>query len=247
MKILILGDVHCQWAALNRVIFKAFQKHPDITHMIQVGDLGYAWPRSKPFEFDRRMCNTMVEHVPDEVFERVKNTPFYWLDGNHENFDQLDLDGGAWQPGITYMPRGSVLEIDGKRLMFFGGAYSVDKYNRTEHLSWWRQESITYTQVQKTLETVNGPIDALFTHEHATSIPYSNKYKDEIIETHADRNALQVILHRYQPKFYFFGHHHDRGSGELNGMKWTCCPIIDDSGYTIWDGENIIEEMAIGW
>lgn len=45
MKFLILGDVHGQFGDANIVIAKAIREHSDITHVVQVGDLGYALGR----------------------------------------------------------------------------------------------------------------------------------------------------------------------------------------------------------
>ena len=40
MNILLLGDVHGNWHQLNKVLRRAFEKNPNITHVIQVGDFG---------------------------------------------------------------------------------------------------------------------------------------------------------------------------------------------------------------
>src|SRR6185436_2239841 len=137
MKVLILGDVHGVWGDLNIVINAALQQHPDITHLIQVGDFGYAWPGGKPFKFSKSFMD-------DCTYEKARSLPFYWIDGNHENHDQLEKDQGAYQPRMIYMPRGSVTDMlddddTDKRAMFFGGASSIDKAHRIQGKSWWPQ------------------------------------------------------------------------------------------------------------
>lgn len=232
MKCLILGDVHGFWADMNITINRALLAHPDITHIIQVGDFGYGWG-GKPFKFS----NSYFNHEQRALLENIE---CMWLDGNHENFDKLDNDGGILQPGWKHMPRGSVVEIDGYRLMFFGGASSIDRANRTEGVSWWRQENITYSQVCKALEEANGPIDALFSHEHALCVPYSdNKYKTEDMPSKSNRQLLQGLVDGLKPKFHFFGHHHAGDCGNVGDMQWVCCPIIEDRTYTIWNGYSI--------
>lgn len=247
MKCLILGDVHGMWEDLGVTIAKAIRKYPDITHVIQMGDFGYGWPGGKPFKFSKAYFAPIKRDLNlsrQEARAFIDNIKFMWLDGNHENHDQLDADNGAWQPDWTYMPRGSVLEIDGYRLMFFGGASSIDKNQRIEGKSWWNQENIKYGQVARTLEKELGPVHALFTHDHASSIPYSEKRYgvDDIACGKSDRQLLQVLIDTYKPKFHFFGHHHFPEEGTIGDMKWICTPIIEMRTYTIWDGKEVICE-----
>lgn len=58
------------------------------------------------------------------------------MDGNHENFKQLNAyDVDIWNGGkvhfieneIIHLMRGQVFEIDGTRFFTFGGVYSIDK------------------------------------------------------------------------------------------------------------------------
>ncbi|MCV0439866.1 MAG: metallophosphoesterase [Hydrogenophaga sp.] len=234
MKFLILGDTHAFWHETNVTIAKAIRQHPDITHIVQVGDFGYGdWTGGKPFKPSKGFFS-------DEELAIYNAAEKMWIDGNHEGFDQLEADGGAWQPGWTHMPRGSVLEVDGIRMMFFGGASSIDKHMRTEGKSWWHQEDITMRQIQETLDTVEGPIDALFTHEHAGCIPYSDdRYKHDHLPSKGNRQLLDVLVDRYQPDYCFFGHHHHADQGTVGTMEWYCCPIIETYWYTIWTGYSV--------
>lgn len=241
MKMLLLGDVHGFWTELNVTIAAAIRQHPDITHIVQVGDWGYG-----PWPFDHKPFKASRGFLSDEEMDIYNRAEKWWIDGNHENFDKLDEDSGAWQPGWNHMPRGTVKEIDGYRILFFGGGYSVDKANRTPHVSWWPQEHITYGQIHNTLESVDGPIDALITHEHAACVPYSDdKYKRNCQVSKGHRNMLQQLVDRYSPDFHFFGHHHAPDRGEVNGMEWVCCPIIEiPKAYTIWTGVTV---HTYGW
>lgn len=231
MKFLILGDVHGEWEDLNVTISRAIREHPDITHIVQVGDFGYGWPGSKPFKASRSFFT-------NETMAIYNAAARLWIDGNHENFDRLETDGDAWQPGWRHMPRGTVLEIENKRIMFFGGASSIDKADRTPHISWWPQESITYGQVRKAMED-GGPIDAIFSHEHPSSVPYSDIRHNGNIFGKTDKDMLEVLRQHYRPAAWFFGHHHDGDTGIVDGTEWVCCPIIEDRTYTIWDGSTI--------
>lgn len=233
MKTLILGDVHGEWHSMNVAIARAFRDHPDITHIIQVGDLGYGWPGSKPFKLSRAF-------IEDDTIKYIQdNVSCMFLDGNHENHDLLDQDGGAWLPGWTYVPRGSVVELDNYRCLFMGGASSIDKDNRKPHVSWWPQESITYGQVQKALEN-DGPIHAVFSHEHFMSCPYSDSRYAGRPFGQSDKRLLEEIKQHFKPNFWFYGHHHFGATGNVDGTEWYCCPVIDGYQYTIWNGYSVL-------
>jgi len=229
MKFLILGDVHAYWEDMNVTIAKAIREHPDITHIVQVGDFGYGpWTGSKPFKASKGFFS-------DEEMEVYNNAEKLWLDGNHEDHDLLEQDCGAWQPGWKYMPRGSVLEVDGYRVMFFGGASSIDKPHRIPHVSWWPQESITQAQVLEALND-DGPIDAIFSHEHPAAVPYSDERYNNELFGRSDKEGLDALRQHFRPDFWFFGHHHAPDAGIVEGMQWFCCPIIEMHAYTIWTG-----------
>lgn len=232
MKALILGDVHGHWTNMNVTIAKAIGEHPDITHIIQVGDFGYGFHGIKPFKTSKVYFSSEEQDIYD-------NATKLWLDGNHENFDLLEIDKGAWQPGWTYVPRGSILEADGYRMMFFGGASSIDRDIRTPMMDWWPQENITYTQVENCLKKHDDKIDALFTHEHADCVPYSDRYKWDDLPSKGNRQLLQELVNKFQPDFHFFGHHHAPDQGIIDEMEWYCCPIIDTRFYTIWIGTTV--------
>lgn len=228
MKTLILGDVHGCWDILNIVIVRALKQHPDITHMIQVGDFGYAWPNSKPFTF-------LKTFMDPSVIAKATSMPFYFIDGNHENHNQLDMDRGAFQPGMIYQPRGSVLTIGDKRVMFFGGASSIDKDSRVQDKSWWPQESITYRQTMEALAQP-GPIDMVISHEFPIAFPYGS-YKKEF--GRSDKQALDAVREQFKPKHWAFGHHHTYQHGETHGTTWACAPCIEEMQAILWDGDSL--------
>ena len=234
MNILLLGDVHGNWHQLNKVLRRAFEKNPNITHVIQVGDFGYAWPGSKAHRIE-------VE----------TDAEFLWLDGNHENFTQLQLDGGQSQPGWKHCPRGSLRrpgavpypersKYEDHMIMFFGGATSIDKNRRTPGYEWWNEENITYRQMTKALNlklTKPNYPDIICSHDCPDSFSFvASMYKNK---PDPNRIALDQLLEKFTPKFWFFGHHHDFAEGEDNGTKWFCCPIIDSGKYMIFDGETV--------
>lgn len=226
MKILILGDVHGCFEDVNIVVARALKLHPDISAFVQVGDWGDGWTgERKKFRFH------------DQYHETLPLQPFHVIEGNHDNYDLLKEKGGFDNPRTVYQSRGSVADLGEAfgRAMFFGGASSIDKGQRIEGHSWWPDESIKYIQILSALEK-EGPINAIFSHEHPLAFPYRS-YKDDFGK--ADKQALDALRQQFKPRFWFFGHHHDFKQGETEGTKWACAPCIEHRQALLWDGEDI--------
>jgi len=169
MKILFVGDTHGNLTHTRNVFAHACRMEAD--RIVQVGDFGYGWDRQQFAGTDGRIECRFTRKV-SEVAQKT-GIPLYWLPGNHENYDFLEetLDtleakpDGTYElaPMVFYIPRGALLEIDGKRLLFCGGAVSIDKKRRTPGKSWWPQELITPEDVAKC--AVAGQVDVLITHD----------------------------------------------------------------------------------
>ena len=189
-----------EFGALNDLINK---KHPDM--IICCGDFGY-WPN---VSWGAPLSNIKLQGTKKIL----------WCDGNHEDHWRLkERKSDEMEPGIIYMPRGSVYTLeDGRTIMFMGGADSIDKQHRTEGVSWFSEEVIT----QKDLYNLPDiKIDIFITHTCPKElVPEMLKYDDR--KTNDPSNeALSALWQIYKPKLWFFGHWHVCKSGMLGETKW---------------------------
>lgn len=222
MKIFIMGDLHCDFGALNRFIS---QKKPDI--ILQCGDFGW-WPHH------HMVARISANHFFDQYAIKLNGAKLYWCDGNHENHDDLQerMKAAPGQPleipvpGCHYMPRGSVLTLpDGRNVLFFGGARSIDKHQRVEGESWWAGEVPTQKDLdfaRKQVAAHGGRVDIVISHTAPFLVTMG--LKGIAPERTADPTTymLNQILEEFQPKKWFFGHFHMQASGTTLGCKWTC-------------------------
>ncbi len=138
MSIYITGDTHGTFDLRKVVYF--FNGRED----------EFSWDDYLMFCGDVGVCGFMAS---DEAKTRdiLRNLPVtvLFVDGNHENFEQLNSyaveiwNGGKVhfiESNIIHLMRGQVFEIDGKKFFTFGGAYSVDKMYRTEGITWFPEE-----------------------------------------------------------------------------------------------------------
>lgn len=224
MRVLLAGDTHGNHRHVDYLLKMAAELQAD--RIVQVGDFGY-WPHLSDYH---RRVSSMAQRA---------RTPIYWLDGNHENFDALevavDVDADEPQgmlPDLWYLPRGCTWAWDGCRFMSLGGAYSIDKSSRTEGYSWWPQETLTRAQVERAMD--RGPVDVLLTHdtpEGVCPIVDSNYKGDDI--SRGNRKAVSAVADAVTPRLVVHGHYHHRytaayGAAVVEGLD------RDDQGPTSW-------------
>ena len=160
MRITILGDVHGDIKWFEYACSQA--EHRESNTIVQIGDFGW---------FPHTRWGSDFLYYADE---RLKQDDMwcYFIDGNHENFDdllshkELDDEGFVILPDlerIRYIPRGHTWTWDGVKFLGFGGAFSIDKEDRTEGVSWWPQEQPTFVEIYKAMDV--GKVDAMFSHE----------------------------------------------------------------------------------
>lgn len=205
-RVLFTGDTHGDSAWWRRHIFETARRHRcDL--IFQVGDFGL-WPGSEGARF---------LHSVDEGAEET-GIPVWWIDGNHEDFDQLEalpVGDGVREitPHITHIPRGHRWEWSGRRFLACGGATSIDVADRLPGRSWWPQEAITATDVATCI--AGGLADVMVTHHGPLDVDIQRlgPAPEELpapIQDAADENRrlLQEIVDVARPRLLIHGHWH---------------------------------------
>ncbi|HLD90723.1 MAG TPA: metallophosphoesterase [Patescibacteria group bacterium] len=219
--IIVCGDIHGCWGPINTLIDT---KHPE--SILQCGDFGW-WPKfhntyeisSDEFVYD---MYTRRRKKWDQYGIKNKNTKIYWCDGNHEDHDSLDelvkTNNLEVMPNVFYMPRAYTLELaDGRRVLFIGGADSIDKKHRIQGRDWFPQEMISYRDIDRLPDC---KIDIVISHTCPEAGMY---YLDTLKEQHKDssRSALTYVLERYNPSLWFFGHFHQYKKFQFKDTVFT--------------------------
>ncbi len=216
--IYITGDTHGQYDFVKLLYFA--DAHSELTkkdYMIIAGDFGAVWD-AKTLEKDLRF----YEELPFTVL---------FIDGNHENFDLLDAypvemwKGGKVhfiKPTVIHLMRGQVFEIEGQTIFTFGGATSVDRYMRQEHLGWWAREMPSFEELDEGLANLkrhNNTVDYIVTHscdEKGLWYPplRTRIYQMSVYpENQMLSNFEDIVTYRH----WYFGHYHM--DGDLTDKK----------------------------
>jgi len=202
MKVLLTGDIHNNFGALNKLINK---KKPDI--VICCGDFGY-WP---DVDWSEPLSNIKLQSAKKIL----------WCDGNHENHWALrDRTTDELAPNIIYMPRGSTYKLeDGRTILFMGGAYSIDKHMRKVGINWFPEETISQKDM---MNLPDCKVDIFITHTCPEELLVDLLPLNEWKTVEPSNLALSELWKIYKPALWFFGHWHSYLSGSMMETKWYC-------------------------
>lgn len=209
--IYITGDTH---GIIDIDKIKTFLKTTKTTrndYLIVLGDFGcprfkHVLPYCEAFRF--------WEDVPITVL---------FVDGNHENFAQLNsYPVEMWNGGkvhklndnIYHLMRGQVFNIDGKTFFTMGGAVSIDKMQRVPLVDWFQEEDCSYAEsgeALNNLDAVNNKVDYILTHcigKEFMIRKMSDKMMMYPYAFGAINNFLDYIDDTVEYKKWYFGHYH---------------------------------------
>ena len=141
-----IGDVHRAFDRLA-VAVAGFPAAVDVA--IQVGDLGLHADDLGP-------TGSGLPSLARKV---------YYVTGNHDH--EPSYRGIArpteMAPNLVFVPRGTVLELDGRRIAFLGGGSSIiDRAVRRRDVDWWPEEQVTLADVARFDGA--GKVDILVSH-----------------------------------------------------------------------------------
>lgn len=217
MSIYFVGDTHggINERKLYPENFPNYESCSKKDTLIQLGDFGYIWDTdtTKSHERIKRMKN---------VFENKNWGDVFVCFGNHENYNLIEQypieekNGGRVyriSDNIYGMLRGEVYTIDGYKIFSCGGASSIDKNSRTLNIDYFKQEDLTYSEIENALSNLekhNNTVDFIVSHTCSASTlermcSYFNMYLGEF---DTQNIFLEDIKHRIRWKYWLFGHFH---------------------------------------
>ena len=205
----LLGDIHAHYVELYHII----KDHPEITTWVQVGDFG----------------------GEESVYPFFKS-PFYFISGNHENWDEIEkMDKGQGPENLIHIKNGETVTIEGLKVLGFGGNYSPRYFNTPiNQMPESRRRHNNFEQLEKALTATD--IDLLLCHEAPK--PFFSRDRESGIAN------INTILRTVKPKLCFFGHHHRRTDAIYSDVR---C-IGTEFGYIsyyVFDPVNFTFELKV--
>ncbi|WP_262398182.1 metallophosphoesterase [Zongyangia hominis] len=196
------GDLH---GDLERLKSKSFKKLKKGDTLIVCGDFGFVWDGGKK---EQKVLKWIGKRRYQVLF----------VDGTHENFDRLfDYEkyefGGAEARHISgklsYLQRGCVYEIEGKKIFTFGGGESENIETREKNKLWWPQEmpeEEEFARGRENLRACGNEVDYIITHETTATVrTFLDMDCHDINNLH---DYLDEIAKTTKFKGWYFGNYH---------------------------------------
>lgn len=218
-RLFVCGDTHIPHD-IQKLNTRNFPEQKELTKddvLVQLGDFGGIW---YPL-----LTNKEQEYWLEWLVNKKFTTAVVL--GNHENYDVIETlpwttkwgnDVQYWgtneEDRVYFLKRGAIYDIGGRKILAIGGANSIDKAHRTEGVSWWKQEDISYAETESCFNELaekGYDLDYVLTHTCPSSIieeflwmtPYNSGKK----HCHT-AEFLDEIYNRIEFKSWHFGHMH---------------------------------------
>ena len=135
------------------------------------------------------------------------------LFGNHDDYTYLNK------------PHSLGNFFNAENYMAFRGANSIDKLFRVENVSWWRNEELSYNEMQIAIEQyeIHKP-KIMLSHDCPKSI---SKILFNIDDSSSTTNVLQIMFELYKPKIWVFAHHHKSKNVLIDGTRFICLKELE--------------------
>ena len=186
-----IGDVHGKYGPYKKLI-------KNVKNTIQVGDFGVGF-----FKWDyHENCRVPLINPP---YDSIIKDNHRFIRGNHDNLS-------VCKKKSYWIQDGTIELIDGNKIMYIGGALSVDKIYRKEGYDWWDDEELSNNELTLLVDKyiIEKP-DIVVTHDCPEEIAimmdeWSGHKKLDI--SSRTRQALQSMFEIHKPKLHIFGHWH---------------------------------------
>jgi hypothetical protein len=141
-----------------------------------------------------------------------------FIRGNHDNPAKCLMEPNYIEDG----------KFDGS-IFFTGGAESTDRHLRTEGISWWRGEQMSFEQlyaVADAYDQAKANVKVVVSHDAPEPVcHYLLGFQD--MQPSRTKQALSGLLHMHRPKLWVFGHYHREFDETIDGTRFVCLPELE--------------------
>lgn len=206
-----MGDNH----GMYETMFDLIKQH-DLSncYFIHLGDGG------EGFVDTAKQCR-QFSYLND--FFKARDIQYMSIRGNHS--DPFYFTGSSRFVGSNFelIEDYTVLEYKSKKIQFVGGAISIDRIDRTEGVSYWKDEHLVLD------ESKCEKVDVLITHT-APSWCFPQKFNDMVLywarrdgplakELIEERKQMDKVFGICRPSLHLYGHFHSSHTEEVNECK----------------------------
>ena len=170
----------------------------DVDYSIQVGDYGIGFGNNPPAKTNHR-----------------------FIRGNHDNLTEC-------KDYHNFIPDGTVEDTGYNKIMFVGGAWSIDRAWRTEGVDWWADEEVSYSRANELIDLYEQiKPDIMITHDipRTISMKIFNHLHEKNNFMNITNGMFESMFSIHKPKLWFFGHWHQNRVEVIDGCRFMCLGI----------------------
>jgi len=200
---LIISDVHTHFQVINEQVFHAEKTTGQAVGQVFVlGDFGFF--QDKLREYFRHGGNSFTR-------------PVACIEGNHEDHGAVPDLAYSYADVFTYVSRGKIHSMDPWRGLCIGGASYMDAAITP------RGSEITEDDIAHCLSHDPQVVDLVLSHDCPAGIGVPGTPGMEHYGLPGEAR-LSLLARRYQPRWWFFGHHHRWFDLQQDGTRYIGLP-----------------------
>lgn len=204
MKITIIGDLHAGTEGKSFRPVERIIKRESPDYILCTGDL--------------------------ELYQGF-SVPFYFIHGNHEDFDQLEkIDSGKTSyRNLHHIRSGEVIQLGDLKVSGLSGNYSPQRFEWSrDRLQQDRRRHFVKSEVKKCLPLKD--IHLFLSHEAPSGIGVTARGEE------AGVSYVREIIEKLRPGYSFFGHFHRYHPAQIANTLVYGLPRPED-GYGVLETE----------
>jgi len=230
MNLVILGDIHANFEYIQNMITN-YHKLKN-TNIIQLGDFGIGFKNKKYYD-------KILNEFSDKLKEN--NNIMYVLRGNHD--DPEYFNGNYNFSNLKFIKDCSIIDINGYKTLFLGGAHSIDRVYRMDLLRenkivWWSNENLCSCDIGNIqhidiIVSHTGPklaLEELKNDNLKKWFEYDPHLEQDLINEQLKLSRIFYQLKDKGLKHWFFGHFHgnlsiNKNVQNIENVKIKFCDI----------------------
>lgn len=213
--------------------------------------------------------DTGINYYLDERDKTLKeqlnsyNIKLFCVQGNHEErpenistYKEIDMFGGKVfieeaYPNLIFAKNGELYDIDNKKVLVMGGAYSVDKnYRIIYRYPWFKDEQLSKEEMDNILNKYKGQhIDIVLSHTCPLKYEPTEVFMKGIDQSNVDK-SMENFLYKVEESIdydkWYCGHYHtEKQIDKLEFMFGRIKVFNKDEFYPKYDrnGYEIIRDV----
>lgn len=227
---LFVGDVHGKWGALEAKLRRLGMRGETI---VQVGDFGVGFGGPEGRLGERDALGRL-----NAFLARTDNT-LLAIRGNHDDptYFQGDGEHAGNYDRIRFIADYTVDVVAGHKVLFVGGALSIDRRERRVGRSYWPDEGFRLDEQALAATDLTG-LWAVVTHSAPPFSPpvassggsalvrsFAQRDRTLLKEVNDERDDLRrlydLVVARSRPAAWLYGHFHSHATADIGGTRFV--------------------------